>query len=153
MDVIVSYLLEYGYLGMFIAAFLAGSVFPFSSEVVMVTLIQMGLNPELTILFGGIGNVLGGMTCYWMGRLGNLHWIEHYFKVSPEKIARAERFVSGHGAWMGFFGFVPLLGSAICIALGLMRANIPIFILAMGIGKVLRYAVLVYITEGVASLF
>ncbi len=48
------------------------------------------------------------------------------------------------GAWMAFFAFIPILGSAISIVLGMMRANIWIVILAMTIGKVLRYALLVW---------
>lgn len=153
MDAVVQFLLEYGYWGMFLSAFLAGTVIPFSSEVVMLALVEMGLDPLLTILVGTLGNVAGGMTCYWIGHLGNLRWIEHYFKVSPEKIARAERFVNGRGAWVGFFAFLPILGSAISIVLGMMRANIPVTILSMSVGKFLRYAVLVYITEGVVTMF
>lgn len=57
---------------------------------------------------------------------------------------RAERFVHGRGAWMVFFAFIPILGSAISIVLGMMRANIWIVILAMTIGKILRYALLVW---------
>ena len=57
---------------------------------------------------------------------------------------RAEKFVHGRGAWMAFFAFIPILGSAISIVLGMMRANIWIVILAMTIGKVLRYALLVW---------
>ena len=153
MDAVVQFLLDYGYWGMFLSAFLAGTVFPFSSEVVIVALVEMGLEPMLTILVATLGNVAGGMTCYWLGHLGNMHWIEHYFKVSPEKIARAERFVNGRGAWVGFFAFLPILGSAISIVLGMMRANIPLTVFSMAVGKFLRYAILIYITEGVATLF
>ena len=52
--------------------------------------------------------------------------------------------MAGRGAWMGFFSFVPLLGSAITIALGLMRANIPISLTSIAIGKFLRYVILIY---------
>jgi membrane protein YqaA with SNARE-associated domain len=45
---------------------------------------------------------------------------------------------------MAFFAFIPILGSAISIVLGMMRANIWIVILAMTIGKILRYALLVW---------
>ncbi len=46
--------------------------------------------------------------------------------------------------WMAFFAFIPILGSAISIVLGMMHANIWIVILAMTIGKILRYALLVW---------
>jgi membrane protein YqaA with SNARE-associated domain len=57
---------------------------------------------------------------------------------------RATRFMAGRGAWMGFFAFVPVLGSAITIVLGLMRANVVISLISMTIGKFLRYAALIY---------
>lgn len=153
MDSIVQFLLDYGYWGMLIASFLAGTVVPFSSELIMVTLIRMGLNPMLTILVGTLGNVMGGMTGYWIGHLGNMKWIERYFGVSPQKLERAKRFVNGRGAWMGLFCFIPFIGEAITIVLGLMRANVYITLLSMTIGKFSRYAVIVYVTEGVATLF
>ena len=52
--------------------------------------------------------------------------------------------MAGHGAWMGFFAFLPIIGSAITIALGLMRSNIFISLLSISIGKILRYIVLIY---------
>ena len=58
--------------------------------------------------------------------------------------------MAGHGALMGFFAFLPVLGSAITIVLGLMRANIPLSFLSITVGKFLRYVLLVY---SVTSLF
>ena len=81
---------------------------------------------------------------YCVGRMGNLVWIERYLHVSRESIEKAEKFMAGRGAWMGFFAFLPLLGSAITIALGLMRANVAISLISISIGKLLRYAVLVF---------
>jgi membrane protein YqaA with SNARE-associated domain len=52
--------------------------------------------------------------------------------------------MAGRGAWTGFFAFVPVLGSAITIVLGLMRANIPISLTSIAIGKFLRYVLLIY---------
>jgi membrane protein YqaA with SNARE-associated domain len=52
--------------------------------------------------------------------------------------------MGGYGAWMGFFAFLPVLGSAITIALGLMRANILISIISISLGKFLRYVILIY---------
>jgi len=72
--------------------------------------------------------------------------------VKKEKIERAERFVQGRGAWMAFFAFIPILGSAISIVLGMMRANIWIVILSMTVGKTLRYALLVWGVMEAASL-
>lgn len=144
MDIIINFLVNWGYWGMLIAAFLAGSFFPFSSEAVMAGLQAAGLEPIPLIIYGSIGNVLGSMFNYGVGRLGKMEWIEKYLRVKQESLEKAERFMAGRGAWMGFFAFLPLLGSAITIVLGLTRANLPISILSITIGKVLRYILLVY---------
>lgn len=141
---IVDFLISYGYAGMFLSALLAGTVFPFNSELVMVGLSLTGLDPLWLVVWGTLGNVLGGMTCYCLGRLGNDEWVYRYARVSPEKIERARRFIRGRGAFMAFFAFIPILGSAIVIALGMMRAN-PVTVAAtMTLGKVMRYALCAY---------
>lgn len=137
-------LTEYGYWGMLIAAFLAGSFFPFSSEVVMTGLLASGLDAWLLIVYGTVGNVLGSVLNYGVGRMGKLEWIERYLHVSRKDLDKAERFMAGRGAWMGFFAFLPILGSAITILLGLMRANPVISLISVTLGKFLRYLVLLY---------
>ena len=137
--------MEYGYWGMFVAAFLAGSFFPFSSEAVFAGLFAAGLKPVELTIYATIGNVAGGMFNYGIGRQGRLDWIEKYLHVKAENLDKATRFMGGHGAWMGFFAFVPILGSAITICLGLMRANIPISITSITMGKFIRYVLLAYV--------
>ena len=144
MEWIVDMLVNYGYWGMLLAAFLAGSFFPFSSEAVMVGLIAAGLRPGELCVYATVGNVLGGMFNYGVGRMGRLEWIEKYLHVKKKDLDKAERFMAGRGAWMGFFGFLPLLGSAITIMLGLMRANLLISFVSITIGKALRYVVLAF---------
>lgn len=140
----IQLLTSYGYWGMLLAAFLAGSFFPFSSEAVMVGLMAAGLDPWLLTAYGTVGNVFGSLVNYCIGRLGKTEWFEKYLHVSPESMEKAKRFMRGHGAWMGFFAFIPLLGSAITILLGLMRANPVVTFIAITLGKIFRYVVLVY---------
>ena len=144
MDGIISLLISYGYWGMFVTAFVAGSFFPFSSEAVMTGLLAAGLDPWGLIIYGTAGNVLGGMFNYGVGRMGRLEWIERYLHVKQKDLDQATRFMAGRGAWMGFFAFAPILGSAITIVLGLMRANPIISFISITIGKFLRYVVLIY---------
>jgi membrane protein YqaA with SNARE-associated domain len=144
MEFLTDILLGYGYWGMFLAAFLAGSFFPFSSEAVMLALLAAGLEPWPLVVYGTIGNVLGSAVNYGVGRMGRLDWIERYLHISQQSMQRAETFMAGRGALMGFFAFLPVLGSAITILLGLMRANIPLSFLSITAGKLLRYLLLIY---------
>lgn len=109
-----------------------------------------GVDAWTLVIYATVGNALGGMFNYCVGRLGKLEWIERWLKISPEKMERAQRFMAGRGAWMGFFAFVPILGSAITVTLGLMRANVVISLISMTIGKLLRYCLLAF---GVGWIF
>ena len=129
---------------MLIASFIAGSVFPFSSEAVMLAMLAAGVDPWELVITASIGNVAGSMFNYGIGRLGRLDWIEKYLHVKKESLDRAQRFMGGHGAWMGFFAFLPILGSAISILLGLMRANIIITLISITLGKVMRYMIIAW---------
>jgi membrane protein YqaA with SNARE-associated domain len=144
LEFLTDILLGYGYWGMLLAAFLAGSFFPFSSEAVMLALLAAGLEPWPLVVYGTIGNVLGSAVNYGVGRMGRLDWIERYLHISQQSMQRAETFMAGRGALMGFFAFLPVLGSAITILLGLMRANIPLSFLSITAGKLLRYLLLIY---------
>lgn len=153
MDVILQFLIDWGYLGMFLSALIAGTVVPFSSEAVLIALIGMGLNPIGCVLAATAGNMIGGMTCYWLGTLGNMVWLEKYFGVNKQKLERAERFIKGKGGYMAFFMFIPFLGEAIGVVLGLMHANVWITTISMLLGKLSRYIIIALTALGITSLF
>ena len=94
-----------------------------------------------------IRRTVGGMTCYYMGRLGKISWIEKYFKVKKEKVDKMVNFLQGKGALMAFFAFLPAIGEVISIALGFMRSNIWLTVASMFAGKLIRYILLLYVLE------
>ena len=152
MDSLIQFLIDWGYLGMFISAFLAGTVLPFSSEAVLLACVGLGLDPVLSTLSTTAGNALGGFTCYWIGRLGKIEWIEKYLGVSSKQMKKAEKFIQGKGSWIAFLSFLPVIGDAILVVLGLMRANVWIVSVSMTAGKLARYAILVATTLKIISL-
>ncbi len=149
MDAFLQLLTEWGYIGMFISAFLAGTILPFSSEAILLACVGLGLDPVWSTVSTTAGNALGGITCYWIGHLGKTEWIEKYLKVDKKQMDRAERFIRGRGSWMALFSFLPVIGDAILIVLGWMRANVWIVALSMTLGKLARYAILVAAALGI----
>ena len=143
----IQLLIEWGLPGLFISALLAGSIVPFSSELVLVALVKLGLPPIACLIAATLGNTVGGMTCYYMGRLGKVSWIEKYFKVKKEKVDKMVKFLQGKGALMAFFTFLPAIGEVIAIALGFMRSNTWLTIVSMFVGKLIRYILLLYVLE------
>lgn len=151
-EAITQFFAAWGYWGMLLAALAAGSILPIGSEVVFVLLLKSGLDPWLLTAAATAGNTLGGMSCYGMGMLGKREWIHRWAGVSDAKLDRASRFLQGRGAWMGFFAFLPYVGEAIAVVLGLMRSNWIVTAFSMAIGKFVRYLLLYLAFRGVISL-
>ena len=79
------------------------------------------------------------MSCYWLGMLGKVEWIEKYLKLDAVKLQKVQDWIKGKGSWMGFFVFLPGIGDFIAVALGFLRANIWIVAVSMFLGKAIRY--------------
>ena len=152
LDTATQLCIDWGYWGLFLSAFVAGSIVPFSSEAVMVVLVRLGLDPALCLLAAATGNTAGGMTCYWIGHLGKREWFGRYLGIGEKQLDRAGRFLAGKGAWSAFFAFLPDVGEAISRRQGLMRSNVWITTLAMFAGKALRYVAVLYAVQGAISL-
>ncbi|MDO4210239.1 MAG: YqaA family protein [Bacteroidales bacterium] len=144
MEVLYQLMIDHGVTGFFIAAFLAGSFMPFSSEVVMVALITTGVDPWGLVIWGTLGNTLGSVFNYWIGSLGNPRWIKKWTGVSEEQLERGQRYVERYGFWAGWLAWVPLLGSLITVALGLMRARWSLTMLNILLDKFLRYWLIMF---------
>ena len=134
---------SWGYWGLLVASFIAGSVFPFSSEAVLTALMLAGLDPMRLFVFATIGNVGGSMLNYGLGTLGKMEWIERYLHVERRKVERTARWMERYGAWIGILCFLPILGSVIAVTLGFTRANPWLSLLTITIGKAIRYALLI----------
>lgn len=139
------FFIQYGYFGMGLASFLAGTFVPFSSEVVLATLlVTTGMDPWLTVASATIGNVLGSMFNYYIGRIWNIHQISHWMHVKEDRLQKTQNYVAHRGSWIATFSFLPAFGTCISIALGLLRANVWGVLLFSTIGKFVRYVIVCY---------
>lgn len=138
-------LFSLGYLGLFLASFLAATVVPFSSEVIFSALVYEGLNPWSCVFVATLGNWLGGLSCYYVGRLGKVVWMEKYLRIKPEKLDRWIDKIHRYGDWFAFFSFLPGIGDVIAVASGYFRCNFWIVAISMLFGKFFRYIVWMYI--------
>ncbi len=138
--------MELSYILLFFASFLAATVVPFSSEVILSAVLIAGFDPILSLTVATIGNWLGGMSSYGLGWLGKWDWIEKYLKVPQEKILNLQNRIEGHERWIAFLCWLPFVGDALAIALGFLRTNLFRTAFWMLIGKASRYAVWGYLT-------
>lgn len=144
MEAFYELMIQHGVMGFCVAAFLAGSFFPFSSEVVMVALITTGVDPWGLVIWGTIGNTLGSVFNYWVGRCGNPRIIKKWTGITEDQLDKGIRWVDRYGFWAGCLAWVPLLGSVITVTLGLMRARFCPTMLNILITKFLRYWLIMY---------
>lgn len=87
----MSWLESLGLLGLFLGTFLAATIVPFSSDALYVAVLMATHNPVGCLVVGTLGNWLGSVTTYWIGRIGRWEWIERWFKVSPEAMERQKK--------------------------------------------------------------
>lgn len=136
---------------MFISSFLAGSIFPMSSEFVLAGLITAGINPLHLLAAATLGNTLGGMLNYGIGTLGREEWVERWLKVSPEQLERGKRYVHRYGFWAGLLSWIPVIGELITIAMGYTRTQPLLSLLTVFTGKLIRYWVILAATTQALS--
>ncbi len=132
----------YGLITLFAHSFLAATIIPFGSEATFIALQSLGLNPWLCLWTASIGNTLGGLSGYALGRFGRLEWIEKYLHITHRQLLTTQRHINRFGPWLAFFSFLPFIGDFIPLALGLMRSNFVITSLFIFLGKFLRYFIL-----------
>lgn len=137
------------YLALLLAAFLAATVVPAQSEAVLVSLILANDQPLLLLLLvATVGNVLGSVVNWLLGR-----FIEHFrdrpwFPVAPDKLARAEAWYRRFGLWSLLLSWVPIIGDPLTVVAGVLRTPFPTFLVLVTIAKAGRYAVLAAVTLG-----
>ena len=126
------------YLTLFSAAFLAATILPFSSEVVLYAMLGQGEPAWLLIGVASCGNTLGAMVNWALGRY-LLHFRDRrWFYFSAEQLAASQRWFQAYGAWVLLFSWLPLGGDVLpCIA-GIMQVRWWLVALLVGLGKTLR---------------
>ena len=137
---------EWGYLGLFIASFLGATVIPFSSELVFSLLIIKGYDFILSLLVATSGNWLGGLSSYFLGRLGKWSTLEKYFELKKEKIVKFKTNIDKWGSLLAFFCWLPVIGDPIAVGLGFFRTNYILVAIWMFIGKFIRYILWALVT-------
>jgi membrane protein YqaA with SNARE-associated domain len=152
MDWLINLMSEYGYWGMGVLAFLSGSIVPITSEVLLVFFLSVGLNAVALTLVASFGNTLGGITCFFMGRIVSKERAVAFFKITPRRMQRADRIIQRYGYWAAAISFVPVIGETLLVMLGVMRVSWWRVAIVMAVGKLIRYAFITFSYTGVMQL-
>ena len=144
--------LKLGYFGLFLASFLASTIIPLSSEIVLTGLIAADFDVWSCIIVATAGNFLGGATTYGLGYLGKWEWIEKYFKKNKNDIAKFQSKVQKFGIMAAAFAWLPFIGDLISLSLGFLRFKpIPVFMM-MFLGRFARFIVTGLAASGILKV-
>ncbi|MBO7301294.1 MAG: DedA family protein [Bacteroidaceae bacterium] len=153
LEALIEFLKDYGYWGMGILSFLSGTVVPITSEVLLVFFLNLGLSAVGLTLVATLGNSLGGFSCFMLGYLTNKETVQRIFKISDRRMKRADVIIQKYGFWAASISFVPFIGEALLVALGVMRVDKYKVVAVMTLGKFLRYAFIALSYTGLAGYF
>jgi len=133
------------YLGLFALSFLAATVFPAQSELVLAGMLVSGAYDWILLIIVATGGNTAGACVNWLlGR--SIHSLEskRWFPVSKASLARAGCWYRRWGKWSLLLSWAPVIGDALTMLAGIARLRLLTFILLVAIAKGGRYLVLAY---------
>lgn len=148
---IVEWVSQFGYMGIFIMMFLESTFFPFPSEVAMIPAGYLASKGEMhmgaVIFVGTMGSLMGALFNYYLarqyGRKGLLH-IGKYFFFTESKLKKMEAFFVNHGSFSTFVSrLIPGVRQLVSLPAGLSKMHVGKFLLYTTLGAGLWGIVLV----------
>ena len=129
-----------GYLSLFAISFLAATILPFSSELMLASMLSIeNYNRTLLIAFSSLGNILGSVFNWVLGfyfiKLQNKKW----FPFKEKQISKSSLWFEKYGKWSLLLAWVPIIGDPLTFVAGTMKTKILTFIILVSIGKIARY--------------
>ncbi|MCB1799563.1 MAG: DedA family protein [Gammaproteobacteria bacterium] len=127
---------------LFSSALLSATLLPGGSEALLLARLGDGGAWLPLVLTATLGNLLGSLVTYAMGRAGNHVIARRWLRIDAADIARAERWFARWGAPVLLLAWLPVVGDPLCLFAGLLRLDLPRFLLLVGFGKLVRYGLI-----------
>ena len=136
-----------GYLSLFITGFIAATLLPASSELLLLALYQQGGLVWALWLSATLGNTLGSCVNWFLGREVLRFQHKRWFPVTPGQLQRAGDQFNRYGIWSLLFAWLPVVGDPLTFVAGILRIRFGLFLALVLTGKGIRYAVLLYLAS------
>lgn len=131
------------YLLLFGSAFAAATILPMQSEAVLVSQLLLGAHPaEALVAVATVGNVLGSVVNWYLGRYLLRFQNKRWFPTSEQQIERAQNWYRRFGRWSLLGSWVPIIGDPLTVVAGVMREPLLSFFVLVTIAKAGRYLLL-----------
>lgn len=130
------------YFGLFVVSFLAATLLPGGSEIALTTALASTDNSViLLIAFATLGNVLGSMVNWVLGRYFNHLKDRSGYPIKPDQMDRAEQWYQKYGRWSLLLSWAPIIGDPLTLISGMFREPLISFVILVTIAKLTRYLV------------
>ena len=137
------------YCGLFFTALLAATLFPLSYEALLAALLYQQYSPILLWLAATSGNTLGSCINWYLGK-ACLRWQDKkWFPFKADTLSCAQQQFQRYGAYSLLFTWLPIVGDPLTLVAGVMRIPFTQFLILVALGKAVRYAVVIFIAQGV----
>ena len=135
------------YLGLFLAALAAATLLPTQSEAALVGLLLTdSYSVSFLVTVASVGNVLGSLINWVLGRGIERFRERSWFPVSPRTLERASTLYHRYGRWSLLASWVPIIGDPLTVVAGVLREPVWSFLLLVSVAKLGRYLILTAIT-------
>lgn len=130
-------------ISLWFGAFLAATILPFSSELMLAAALAAGEIPTWALIaVATFGNVMGACVNWWLGQRLTRYQDRRWFPVSPAALSRASSRFTSYGKWSLLLAWVPVIGDPLTLAAGVLGVRFCVFLPLVTIGKALRYIVI-----------
>ena len=141
-------LILFSYFQLSLISFLAATILPFSSEVVLTTMyLSNSFEPYFLLIFASIGNIIGSITNWYLGKKITLFQNRKWFPVSPDQLERSRKYFQKYGLWSLLLAWVPIIGDPLTLLAGVLKVRFSIFFLLVSISKISRYVFILYLAS------
>ena len=134
------------YFQLLIISFLAATILPLSSELVLSTmLLTESFDKYLLLVVASFGNIFGSSVNWYLGKKILIFKDKKWFPVNEKQIAKSEMYFKKYGIWSLLLAWVPVIGDPLTVIAGILKINFFTFLLLVSISKTSRYIFLIFI--------
>ena len=138
----------FSYFQLFLISFLAATILPFSSEVVLTTMyLSNSFETYFLLIFASIGNIMGSITNWYLGKKITLFQNRKWFPVSAEQLESSREYFQKYGLWSLLLAWVPIIGDPLTLLAGVLKVRFGIFFVLVSISKISRYVFILYLAS------
>ena len=133
---------------LFIISFLAATVLPLSSEIVLTTMLLTNLfEKNILLIVASSGNILGSIFNWYLGKKITIFQDRKWFPVSPEQLNKSQKYFQKYGLWSLLLAWVPVIGDPLTLLAGVLKVRFSIFFILVSISKISRYIFILYLVS------